>query len=151
MTQYAKRLDKSRSFGSYHPPDTGAFYTQDGYDFDHEGYIVEAKLTPEQREQLAKKPMKQPAPKKPAAAKPPAPPVEDEEPPSSDEYSADDLNLEAWLRGEEDYSFPDVQQAVKARYSVWKTSKRDLLLFLVEDQKLVEEDALSDEFKAVVG
>lgn len=146
-SSYSKRLDKSRDFGTYHPPDGGAHYNQDGYDFDHTGALVEDRLTEEQKERLKKKPTAPPP-------KPPAPAAHGKahkkETVPDPEPDADGLNLEAWLRGEEDYPFPDVQKAVKARYSVWKTAKRDLLLFLVEDQKLVETDDLSDEFAGIV-
>jgi hypothetical protein len=33
---------------------------------------------------------------------------------------------------------------------VWKTGRRDLVLFLVEEQKLVGVDALSDDLKALI-
>lgn len=149
MTQYAKRLDKSRDFGTYHPADQGAHYNQDGLDFDHEGYIVESRLTPEQKAKLAKKPAS--APHKQHAPKPPKPAKEPGEGEGGGEApTKDGLNLEAWLRGEEDYNFDHVRHAVKDRYSVWKTGKRDLILFLVDEQKLVEAERLSDEYKTLI-
>jgi hypothetical protein len=148
-SKYAKRLDRSRDYGTYHPPDDGAHYNQDGYDFDHDGELVEHRLTAEQQERLKKKGPAAP-PKPPAPAPSHGKAHHAKETVHDPEPDADGLNLEAWLRGQEDYPFPDVQKAVKARYSVWKTAKRDLLLFLVEDQKLVETDALSDEFAGIV-
>jgi hypothetical protein len=158
MSKYAKRLDKSRPYGSYHPPEPGkvdgdaaCHFNQDGYDFDHNGEIVEWRLNDAQKAALKKKPPTAPA--KQHTPKPPKPQgdggegAEDE---GADEH-ADGLNLEAWLRGEEDYDFGAVQKAIKERYHVHKTSKRDMILFLVEDQKLVEESVLSDQFKAVIG
>ena len=70
MTTYSKRLDKSRPYGQHCPPENGAFFNQDGFDFDHEGRIVEKLLSADQKKQLEKKP---PAP---AATSPaPAPPA----------------------------------------------------------------------------
>jgi hypothetical protein len=148
--QYAKRLDKSRDHGTYHPADGGAHYNQDGYDFDHEGYLVESRLTPDQHAHLAKKkPAPSQAPKPPKAAA--APKEEDDEANhEGGNAEADGLNLEAWLRGEEEYNFDAVRHAVKARYNVWKTGRRDLVLLLVEEQKLVGVDALSDDLKALI-
>jgi hypothetical protein len=153
-SKYAKRLDRTRDYGTYCPPEPpapgttqGAFYNQDGLDFDHEGYVVEWRLSPEQREKLARKA----APKPPApAAKPAVAAGDGDEPPTVPNENDDGLNLEMWLRGEEDYPFPDVQKAVRARMNVWKTAKRDLILFLVEEQKLISTDELSAEFKSMV-
>lgn len=160
MTTYKKTLDKSRDYGTQHPPEFGVFYFQDGYPFDQDGKIVEAMLTDPQKEALAKKVSAAVAAKPPAPAvtKGKAPAVEPK--PESDtepkeqtepEGTEDGLNLTAWLKGEESYPFPEIQKAVKARFNVWKTGKRDLVLFLVEDQKLVEAGELSAEFKSAVG
>lgn len=150
MSQYAKRLDRSRDFGTYHGSSNGAVYNQDGFDFDQEGRIVEALLTDEQKKLLATK--KGPAPKPPApAAKVEAPAEEKPEPPPASEDTGDSLNLEMWLRGEADYPFPAVQKAVKERFSVWKTARRDLLVFLVDEQKVVTSDELCPDLKNVIG
>lgn len=154
MTEYMKRLDRTKDFGQYCPPDQGAFYNQDGFDFDHEGRIVEARLTQEQRERLKKKP---PA-AKPAAQKqdqdPKAPETGSSDSGDRDTGSGGDedgINLEEWLRdGLDSYPFPDVQKTVRSRFSIWKTSKRDLIEFLVEDQKVISHDDLADDMKALI-
>lgn len=153
MTQYNKRLDRSRSFGEYHPPENGTFFNQDGFDFDHEGHLVADRLTEAQKKQLAKKAPA--APKAEADSKPEGQSdgsPEDTSQPNSpaNPQAGDDLNLEMWLRGEEDYPFSKVQAVVRSRFNVWKTARRDLVMFLVEEQKLVAVGDLSDEFKSLV-
>lgn len=153
MSKYTKRLDRSKDFGTYHPPAGRARYTQGGFDFDHEGFMVDENLNDAQRAELDAKFVKRDKPATPARPSSKDGEKDAADPPSDNDdkdADGDGPNLEMWLRGEEEYAFPDVQKAVKERYSVWKTAKRDLVMFLVEDQKVVEPDALSDEFKSLI-
>src|SRR5262245_27077324 len=52
---YRKWLHRSREFGTHCPPSNGAYYNQDGFDFDHEGNLCEHLLSKEQKAQLADK------------------------------------------------------------------------------------------------
>jgi hypothetical protein len=157
-SQFTKRLDKSRSYGEHHPPENGAFYQQDGYNFDHEGYLVDDLLTDAQKERLKKLP-----PPKSGGGKPPKPAKQQAAPPSEGGEGGGgepggegeggdnaDLNLTLWLKGEAEYDFADVQKAVKTRYHAWKTSKRDLVNFLVTDEKLVPYDEVAEEFREMI-
>jgi hypothetical protein len=61
-----------------------------------------------------------------------------------------DVNVEAYLTGQENYDFNKVRAVVRERKGKWCTSKRDLVEFLVLEEKVVERDKLSDEFKAML-
>jgi len=58
------------------------------------------------------------------------------------EAVAEEVNLVAWLRGEARYEWPELQVAVKKRYSRIHQSKRQMVEDLVLDEKLVREDEL---------
>lgn len=165
-----KRLDKTRDYGTIHPAEiavgdttVAAHFNQDGYYFDHEGNLVEALLTPEQKKKLAAKPA---AAKAKTQAKPAAKPKADagdeqEAEDASDEADGndeakpaadgDELNIVSWLMGEIDYPVTAVREAVKKRYNTWKTSTRELILFLVEDQKVVTPKQLKPEWQQAIG
>ena len=151
----SKTLDRSRPFGTVHPPYEGAHFEQDGYHFDVEGKLVEALLTPEQKTKLAQK------------AKPPRPPAGTDgnsepkqpvppNPPQAGEGNKDDggdenaVNLEQWLRDEASAPFKEVRQAVKARYNVWKTAKTDIVALLVLEQHLVAAEDIDPELRKLL-
>jgi hypothetical protein len=139
-----KRLDKTRDYAMYYPDHIGAHFEQDGYVFDHEGEFMvghpNQKPLPEKKPQPAEKQPQAPKSKQQQTAAAPVAATEGD----------DEINLESWLRGEADYPIGDVQRVVKERRHKWCTSKVDLILFLVEDQKIVDAGALRDEFKALI-
>lgn len=176
---YMKRLDKTRDHGTCHPPENDAVYSQDGFFFDRDGKLVEALLTPAQKEYLEAKAAQRAAravkpegggdkpkssgepktkPAKPEAKTPAAQAadeIDDEQDFDGDgepKKPADDeeLNIEEWLRGAADHPFPAIKAAVKQRFNVWKTGKRALLEFLVDEQKIVSREALADDLKAIL-
>lgn len=55
----------------------------------------------------------------------------------------DDINLEAWLRGEVDYEQFALLKAAKTRYSRNYTRLRDLVEDLVYDEKILPEDQVA--------
>lgn len=164
-----KTLDRSRSFGTIHPPHEGAHYSQDGYYFDAQGKLVESLLKPEQRAAFAKKP---PAPPRPAPVAPvgsaaPKPPASEAapsgpapegaqqhgtaaEPPPTDGDDGDPVNIEQWLRDPATANFNDVRKAVKARYHVWMTAKPAVVTFLVNDQKLLPVEEIAAELRELL-
>lgn len=167
-----RRLDKSRSAGTIFPPmphaddpTAVAHYEQDGFYFDHEGRVLEAFLTPEQRKQF--EPVA-PKPPKPAASGQPEEDGEDDTPPQpapapkkpktrqeklaeknpKKPASGDDLNLEMWLRGEAKYQEFRVKKVVRDRYNRVCSGTQELVRFLVEEVNLVPKEALKPEFAA---
>lgn len=152
----SKTLDRSRPFGTVHPPYEGAHFEQDGYHFDVEGKLVEALLTVEQKNRLAAqkskdkaKPPRPPADPPPAGAAPSGSP-----PPSASEESGDEdenaINLEQWLRDDASANFKDVRSAVKARYGVWETAKAGVVAFLVNEQKLLAAEEIDPELRKLL-
>jgi hypothetical protein len=154
------RFDKTRDFGEVHPAGTdGIFYWQDGFPFCHEGKLVHQALTKEMKERLSR-PV-QASPKASGKGQTPALSYEQLKalavldmltpeqkveftamaPPSSDD-SADngenddekpggEVNLELWLKGETNYAFFKVTDAVFKRYQKKCTRQDDLIQFLI--------------------
>lgn len=143
-----KHLDRSRPFGTVHPPDQGAHYEQDGYPFDAQGKIVEALLTEDQKKALEKKPPRPPAaPKAPKEPRPPNPGSASAGGGKDDEGG---VNLEQWLRDQDSANFKDVRLAVKERYSVWETSRAEVVIFLVNEQKLLAAEEIDPELRKLL-
>lgn len=144
---YTKHLDKSRSYGTHYPPYEGAYYQQDGFHFDNDGNVVEALLSPDQKKLLDERAAKSAAAKaagqQPEADKPPAPEPEPETAGADEE----EVNLADWLKDDKAYSFMLIRDIVKARYSVWKTSKAAVVNFLVNEHKLVLPEDLDPDLR----
>lgn len=145
-----KTLDRSRPYGTVHPPFEGMHFEQDGYPFDHEGRLVEKLLKPEQKQALEKKAAARAAKAPPASggetgapngespSKPTEPAAEGAgDGNKSDEADDDGINLEQWLRDPATANFKDVRVAIKERYSVWHTAKDGAVDFLVNEVKLL--------------
>lgn len=64
--------------------------------------------------------------------------------------ATDEVNLQAWLRGEVEYQPHAVRKAAQERYAVSKTRIADLVVELVLDHKLVPESQLGQKWKAVI-
>lgn len=64
---------------------------------------------------------------------------------------SEDVNLEAWLRGEVDYEWFLIAGAAKARFSKNYTNKRDLVEDMVFDERIIPEDQLSPALARVLG
>ena len=121
-----KRLDRSRGdVGQFfpplqHPSGCSAHYEQDGFHFDHEGNLLAAYLTDEQKAEMEKQDKGKaattttPQAKKPAAA---TRKEKREAAPKPQEQGSDQLNLEAFLRGEEKYPEFRVKKVVRDRYN----------------------------------
>lgn len=159
-----RRLDRSRSAGQYFPPiphetvpGATAHFEQDGMKFDHDGVLIEAFLTPEQKKKLDAKAAQAaaPAPKtgEPAAKTEPQTRLEKRQanPDKDKQPGGDQLNLVAWLMGEERYQEFRVKKVVRDRYSRQFGSINDLVEFLVTDQHLVQPEQLAPEFKSIFG
>ena len=64
--------------------------------------------------------------------------------------ATDEVNLQAYLRGETQYQPHAVRKAAQARYGVNHARIADLVIELVLDHKLVPESQLSPAFKALI-
>lgn len=126
-------LDRSRKFATVHGErvegdvNRGAYYKQDGFLFDAQAVLIERDLTPEQKAIVEAKKAKlaKIAPSK----------IEEGEEVEVD--SQDEVNLELFLRQNVKYPWHKVTEAVKTRFKVAKSSKRDVVEFLVFEAKLV--------------
>jgi len=70
---------------------------------------------------------------------------EDGDPPQVDELgedTGDDVNLEAWLRGQAEYPAGVVRDAYARRFHKHTAKLHDIVIDLVLDEKLVPEDAV---------
>lgn len=158
-----RRIDRSRGdAGQISPPmkhqkvpNCVAHYTQDGFMFDQHGKLLEAFLTTEQKKKLDVHGDKPKAPNPNAAAdkegekesNPSVPKTRLEQRREHEMQKADngDVNLAAWLTGDEKYPEYRVKNTVRARYSVVFGNVADLARFLVMEQRLVPiEDVRED-------
>lgn len=144
MTEVRLRMDRSRKFSTVHgesvPGDVnhGVFYKQDGLPFDAAGILVEARLTPDQRN-LADHKIKKLKAVKPVKNEA----GDDDEPAETEGAASDDVNFEAWLRGEVRYPPFTLFGAAKKRFQVNKTKIADLVEFLVFEQRVIPENEVS--------
>jgi hypothetical protein len=58
-------------------------------------------------------------------------------------FGPDEVNLTSWLRGEINYEPNEIFAAVKKRYGISLTRLREVVIELVDDQKLVPESEVS--------
>jgi hypothetical protein len=63
----------------------------------------------------------------------------------------DDVNLEAWARGEAQYIFGEVRAAIKKRFGQVVKDQKGAIELLALDEKVVPEDQLALPFKQLIG
>lgn len=66
------------------------------------------------------------------------------------EAAADEVNIESWLRGEIEYEPWMLYAAVKKRFSRNHTKLRDLVVDMVEDERLVPEELVHSRRMALI-
>jgi hypothetical protein len=146
-------LDKTRPYGEVHGEvPHGLTYEQDGLPFDAYGKLIDALLTTEMRGKVAQR-------RKAPAAAPPPPQVPDGEPEGGSEAEGaslpptppDEVNLEAWVKGQQNYYPFSIFKAAKARYAKNFTSLKQLAEFLVEDAKVVTWDEVAPKYRPAEG
>lgn len=69
----------------------------------------------------------------------------DSKPPAS--TSPDDVNLEAWLRGEATYPWFSITKAVRERHSSNISKQSEMVEFLVRDLKIIPEDQVAADLR----
>lgn len=153
------RLDRSRPHGTIHAerlpgdPHQNAHFTQDGITFDAQGLHIDELIQDDKIRALVDRRLKKQSAPKPAAEDDAGGSDEaDDDPAPSGAGSAasTDVNLEAWLRGEEKYQWFLVTKTVRERYSQNISKLTDMIVFLVEDEKVIPESELSAEFAAIL-
>jgi hypothetical protein len=154
------RLDKSRNFSTIHgerpPGDRHQFahFCQDGIFYDAQGLHLDDLIEDEDIRALVERRLKRQAktaPKEEPAADAGDGGGDDEAGSlSSEPVSLDDVNLEAWLRGEANYPWFSVTKLVRDRYHQNITKTLDMIEFLVIDEKLVPVEGLAPKFKELL-
>lgn len=153
------RMDKSRYYSTLHgersPDDPHAkiMFYQDGLPFDGEGLLL-TDLVPHDKKELVERRLKklnavreEPEPVRTATI------TNDDDDDDDDSDSVDqqitpgDVNLEAWLRGEANYVWFSIPAAIRARFNKNVSNKTDAVTFLVEEEKIVSVDQLSEALK----
>jgi hypothetical protein len=140
------RMDRSKPFaqirGQRHPGDpfATAHFQQDGIHYDAHGLHLEHLLDDEAKllvERRLKRQLKS-APKKTGAGEG----SNDGDPDGDTSGSSDDVNLEAWLRGDAKYEWFKVTAAVRERYQKNLSKQIDVVDFLVNEEKVVSPEDL---------
>ncbi len=137
------RLDRSKPFatihGQRHPddPHLRAKFQQDGIHYDSEGLHIDSLIADDETRALVDRRLKRQArsaPKKDGAGE-----GSDGDPGdgSSGSSGDDDVNLEAWLRGEAQYQWFAITKLVRDRFKMNITKQADMVDFLVNEQKVI--------------
>jgi hypothetical protein len=163
MSESKVRMDRGKVFATVHgeraPGDRHAavHYFQDGLPFDVGGYLIpdhpdlmgddpKAKKLRELAERKIKRAEKA-AKEKPAAKSDDDADGEDAEAESDDRD--EEVNLEAWARGEKDYQWLDITQTIARRYNKRVKDKEAALDLLIEE-KVVTVDDLPPHFRKLI-
>lgn len=157
------RMDRARYYSTVHgervPDDrhAGVHFYQDGLPFDAQGFfvpdILDDKNDPGGKARaLYERRLKKLAGKGAAPAdadagaddgSDPADAAADADDPATVLKDDDDINLEAWLRGEAQYQFFVVKAAVRKRFHQNLSDQRSIVQHLVEEEKVIPIGQLS--------
>lgn len=155
-------MDRSKYYSTVHgerspdDPSRNVHFYQDGLPFDAHGILVPELVKSPEHKALVDRKMK-----KLAAAMKAADTSADEDKSADDAdegdsanvstaSTADDVNLEAWLRGEAKYHFFAIREAIRKRFSHNIKDQRNAIEILVLDEKIVSEDELAPAFRALL-
>ena len=154
------RMDRSKPFGTVHgerlPGDVhqNTHFFQDGMPFDAGGLLVYEAIEDPKIKALADRKLKKLPAAKPEADGDGADDDDrdndaggDSTPPVSAPTSPDDVNLEAWLRGEASYPWFAITKAVRERHSNNISKQAEMVEFLVRDLKIVPEDQVAADLR----
>jgi hypothetical protein len=145
------RMDRSRPFGTIHGERTPgdkyalAHFSQDGIFFDAQGLHIDELVEDDKVRALVDRRLKKSS--KPAADgdaggsdETDTDPAETK--PAGSDSAPEDVNLEAWLRGEAKYPWFAITKRVRERYSQNISKQVDMIEFLVMDEKVIPIDQL---------
>lgn len=161
------RMDRSKPFSTVHgerlPGDVhqNTHFFQDSMPFDAAGYLIYDAIEDPKIKAIADRKLK----KLPAAKTSEPRSAEGDSdgddgvdadtdaggatsPPAS--TSPDDVNLEAWLRGEEAYPWFSITKAVRERHNANVSKQADMVEFLVRDLKIIPEDQVGEDLRLLL-
>lgn len=155
------RLDRSRVFSTVHgerapdDPMAGIHFFQDGLAFDAqevfvEGYLNDGNDKGGKLRALVERRLRKLQGQTTAADAEAEVAANDPPLPGEKKEDGNDLNLNAWARGEAQYLFAQVREAIASRYSLKVKDQRGAVEALI-DQKVVLEADLSPTFKQLIG
>jgi hypothetical protein len=156
-------MDKSKTYSTVHgertpgDPHAGIFFYQDGLPFDSQGFYVDGKLDDSndadgKLRALVERRLRKLANKAtPADADAEADEALSAANAQTGKGGADDVNLEAWARGEAQYIFAEVRAAIKKRFGLNVKDAKAAIECLSLDEKIVPEEALAPAYKQLVG
>lgn len=154
------RMDRSKPFATVHgerlPGDLhqNTHFFQDSMPFDAAGLLIYDAIEDPKIKAIADRKLKKMPAAKPAAEgdgdgadddDPDNGTGGDTKPPAS--TSPDDVNLEAWLRGEMSYPWFSITKAVRERHSQNISKQADMVEFLVRDLKIIPEDQVGADLR----
>lgn len=155
------RMDRSKPYSTVHgerlPGDLhqNTHFFQDNMPFDAAGLLIYDAIQDPKIKAIADRKLKKLPEAKPAAADSndgadgPDPDNDaGDKPPAS--VAPGDVNLEAWLRGEEAYPWFSITKAVRERHNANISKQSDMVEFLIRDLKIIPEDQLADDLRALL-
>lgn len=158
------RMDRSKDFSTIHgerapsDPHARVHFYQDGLPFDSQGFYLAGFLDDSNdpdgrlRALVERRLRKLEGQALPADADADA--LDDQLTKSGAKGGAgqgDDVNLEAWARGEAQYIFGEVRAAIKKRFGQVVKDQRGAIELLALDEKVVPEDQIALPFKQLLG
>jgi hypothetical protein len=109
------RLDKSKPYGTCHPPENNVHFEQDGCQFDNDGYQVDPKTGRRILDDVSTA----------ASNKAPAVVSENTSRTPAGPAFADIFDFESWMAGHKNYPWPVVVKAVAGRFGTAPKNKED--------------------------
>lgn len=149
------RLDRSRPHSTIHgerapgDPHQFAFFCQDGIHYDAHGLHLDHLIADDKTRQLVERRLKRQV-KAASREEEPSEDGADAAPDPSEASDASFVNIEAWLRGDAKYQWFAVTKAVRERFHQNITKLKDMVEFLVEDEKIIAEADLDPDFAALL-
>lgn len=160
------RMDRSKYFSTIHGERTPsdeyrqAHFAQDGLYFNAAGHLI-LELVPEDKKAAVEARLRKinkdaPAQAAPAVAQKTSEIADDDdagdddEDVVSDDGPSEEVNLEAWLRGEQQVQWFKVAAAIRDRYKKQVNNSADAVVFLVEEG-VVPADQVGDKLKKHLG
>lgn len=157
------RIDKSKAFSTVHgertpgDPHANIHFYQDGLPYNAQGFYVDGKLDDTSDPEGKLRALVERRLRKLEGQSLPA----DADAELKDQIAAanapggkgggDDVNLEAWARGEAQYIFGEVRSAIKKRFGLNVKDAKAAVECLALDEKIVPEEALAPDFKKILG
>lgn len=169
MSDVFVRMDRSKPFSTIHgdrgPGDQHQFvqFKQDGLPFDAEGkLLIEAISVDDTKNREKAKRLIERAKARAGGEKAPAVPEpqkasdQDSLNTGTDETDHDsgagggagEVNLEAWLRGEQKWPWFQIAAAIRTRFAKNVTKQADAVQFLVRDEKIISDADVTEAFRS---